>query len=114
VAPPLTHVPGVGEPMLGPPVPAPRDALYRAVSMTVTRVGTPEQQAALQRLAPPDVREKVLEGQVLRLKVQASVAEIMDALGPERVGAMIAAREDLALRYGEAAVWKDAAARVAR
>ena len=53
-------------------------------------------------------------GRIARLPRPDRAFALMDALGPERVGAMLAAREDLSARYGEARVWKDAAAKVAR
>ncbi|MFZ5477115.1 MAG: hypothetical protein ACOZNI_10100 [Myxococcota bacterium] len=75
----------------------------------VLAVGTPEQKAAVQRLAPPDVRARVERAHALRLAIQEGVVEGIAVLGPDRVAAMLAAREDLSARYGEAKVWREVA-----
>ena len=104
VAPPLTHVPGLGVDVLAQGAAAPPDSLRRAVAQVVQATGTPAQRAAARGLeAPPSM--KVMEGQRLRGAVQEDAVALARVLGPERVSAMLRARPQLAEAYGELEVW---------
>ncbi len=108
VAPPLTHVPGAGEETLAPQnsAPPPGHALREGVIRVVRATGTPAQRAALARIGPSrDAAQARARAVALREAVARDAAELMRTLGPARVGAMLAAREDLSWRYAEGKAW---------
>jgi hypothetical protein len=128
VAPPLTHIPEMGEAVLGgtqpslapptppPPVPGhpPRPPL-RGLAGTLEQVlratGTPGQRAALDA-ARPDVEPLLRRSTALRLAIERDAIAIADLLGPYRVGAILAQKDSLSTRYGEGRAWSAAASRV--
>ncbi|MDO9280289.1 MAG: hypothetical protein Q7U06_00130, partial [Pseudomonadota bacterium] len=138
VAPPLTHIPEMGESVLGgappvapggaaggspgnrpndrPPGPPPLRGLAGAVERLVRTVGTPAQQAALAELR--GVEQGVLpharQAMTLRLAVQADAIALAEALGHARVGAILADKDGLSTRIGEGRAWAAAIDRVAR
>jgi hypothetical protein len=48
----------------------------------------------------------------LRLAVQGDAVALADALGPDRVGAILAAKDALSTRIGEGRAWSTAAERL--
>jgi hypothetical protein len=129
VAPPLTHIPEMGESVLGaprgappgaqgnhPPGPPPLRGLAGAVESLVRAVGTPAQQAALGELRGLDqtVLPHARRAMTLRLAVQADAIAIAEALGPTRVGAILADKDGLSTRIGEGRAWEAAIERVTR
>lgn len=119
VAPPLTHVPALAEPTLGPTVGAPPsrgEGLRRAVEAAVRATGSSEQRDEVDRIA----REAGALGEVgeraraLRVTVEEDAARIAVALGPARVEAILARRDELSTRVGEGRVWTEAAERLRR
>ncbi|MES2644329.1 MAG: hypothetical protein V4850_32890 [Myxococcota bacterium] len=139
VAPPLTHIPEMGESVLGasavssaapgahghhppgppgnhPPGPPPLRGLAGTVDSLVRAVGTPAQQAALGELRVLDqaVLPHARRARTLRLAVEADAVAIAEALGPARVGAILADKDGLSTRIGEGRAWAAAIERVAR
>ena len=122
VAPPLTHVPGAGEDVLlaeaapvtdglRPPAPPPDEALRRGIGLIANGVATPKQTYALSaaRLGPEGLRardEERVRADRLRAEVARDAAELAEVLGPARVDAFLAAREELSRRYAEGAAWE--------
>ncbi len=139
VAPPLTHIPEMGEPLLGdaepsagprfqppgpppgaggpppqgPAGPPPLQGLARLVDRAVRSVGTPEQKAATAGLQPADTRPLLQRSMALRVAVQDHAIVIADVLGPERVGVILAKKDTLSTRYGEGRAWMTAIERLA-
>jgi hypothetical protein len=108
IAPPLTHVPGAGEETLLPQDgrPPPAHALREGVARVVRATGTPAQRAALAQAGP--TREGATaraRAHALREAVTRDAAALMRTLGPARVAAMLAAREELSWRYAEGKAW---------
>lgn len=119
VAPPLTHIPALAEPTLGPPSDTPPSrgfGLRRAVEETVRAVGTPQQRAEIDQLgrAGGALGQKGQRAQALRVAVEVDVARLGDALGPDRIAVILASRDGLSTSIGEGRVWGDAADRLAR
>lgn len=127
VAPPLTHLPELGEPVLGtleaPPTggpgapprgPPPLRGLAGAVEVVVNTTGTEEQRAALRALRTLDqgVMPHARRAMEARVAVEDDAVALAEALGPERVGAILARREELSTRYGEGRAWAAAIERV--
>lgn len=119
VAPPLTRIASLGDAQLGVSGPPSRGLLRLAVQRAVQQVGTPAQRsaAAAQALTPPATGGSGLAGWVanaersraLRLAIEADAVALAEALGPARVQAFIAHKEDLSEWYGEGRVWREAA-----
>lgn len=119
VAPPLTRIAALGDAQLGVAGPPSRGLLRLAVQRAVQQVGTPAQRsaAAAQALTPPATGGSGLAGWVanadrsraLRLVIEADAVALAELLGPERVLAFIARKEDLSEWYGEGRVWREAA-----
>lgn len=121
VAPPLTHVPGAGEDVLlaeaapvtdglRPPAPPPDEVLRRGIGLVVNGVGSPAQRVALTSagLGADGFRrrhEERVHANLLRAEVARDAAGLVEVLGPARVDAFLAAREDLSRRYAEGAAW---------
>ncbi len=135
VAPPLTHIPELGEPMLGtveavpavPPAiahaPAPRApgapplrGLAGAVERVVRATGSAEQRAAIVALRARDRATLPLaeRATALRRAVQAHAVAIASALGDARVGRILARKDALSTELGEGRAWEAARARVSR
>ncbi len=122
VAPPLTHIPAMAERTLGLDI---RIRSQRGLILPLTKVidavGDPEQRAALALLHAPgadETRESVARAraraQALRIAVERDAVALAEALGPARVGAIIAAREALAATHGEERAWRAAGERLER
>lgn len=130
VAPPLTHIPEMGErtlqPQEEPPAPpaaggerqaGPRGGGLRwALDRVVRAQGTPEQRAALGALGGTEAAIPALAARALtlRIAVEADAAAVAGAVGAERLEAFLGAREALSASMGEARVWADARDRVRR
>ncbi|MDP2310247.1 MAG: hypothetical protein Q8P18_29800 [Pseudomonadota bacterium] len=119
MAPPLTHIPEMGEPVLGsapPSAPSNRRGLAEAVERAVRAVGTPTQQRAVDELRRLDegVLPAARRAMTLRLAVQADAIALAEALGPARVGAIVADKDGLSTRIGEGRAWASAIERMAR
>lgn len=116
VAPPLSHVPALAEPTLGPPAGEPprRQGLRDALARTVHTSGDPAQRAALDALLrdAEALREDAERARALRVAIEEDAAELAVALGPERVGIVLAERDALAERIGEGRIWAEAIRRV--
>ncbi|MDP2313797.1 MAG: hypothetical protein Q8P41_12890, partial [Pseudomonadota bacterium] len=96
------------------PNPPPLRGLAGAVEQLVRTVGTPAQQAALAELRGIDqgALPRARRAMTLRLAVQADAVALAEALGPERVGAIVAQKDALATRIGEGRAWAGAIERV--
>lgn len=134
VAPPLTHIPEMGEAVLGaapspPPPPAPPPGaqgmypggppplrgLAGAVEQVARASGTPEQQFAVAQLRAVDqeMLPHARRARTLRLAVQADAIALAEALGPARVGRIVARKDALSTEVGEGRAWAEAIERVA-
>ena len=137
VAPPLTHIPEMGEPLLGaadaPPTPpqgrppggpqsgqvgpqgGPRGLPGYAglVDRVIRTVGSAEQKVAVGKLRPADTRALQQRAMELRLAVQTDAVVIAEVLGPERVATILARKDTLSTRYGEGRAWATAIERTA-
>lgn len=134
VAPPLTHIPEMGEAVLGaaatpaggtgpahprgpprPPGPPPLRGVAGAVEQVVRALGTPAQQAALAEVRGLEqgVLPHARRAMTLRLAVSADAVALAEAMGPERVGAVLADKDGLSTRIGEGRAWAAAIERVA-
>lgn len=112
VAPPLTYIPAMAERTLGPETRVPHESgLMLALSRVIAATGTTPQREALARIQHPDpekTRERIAHARELRIAVEQDAIAIAEALGPERTGAIVAAREALGAQYGEERVWATA------
>ena len=119
VAPPLTRIDALGDrplaPAPGPPPDRPAD-LARAVAAAVARDAAPEGRRAATALtdAAGALDGRHQRARDLRIAVQDDAVALAEALGPERTGAVTAARDDLSRRLAEGRVWAQAAERLSR
>lgn len=117
IAPPMTHIPSMGEQTLGPPIAQarPGDGLRWALEWTLREQGTPEQRAAADALrqSPSAIHPLFARSLALRLAVQEDARAAVAVLGEDRVAAFVAEREALSARMGEQKVWRDAIERLA-
>lgn len=109
VAPPLTRLDALGDHPLASGQATPPNALRRAVDRVIAATGDADQ-----RMLSDDVRASEsaltpLRGRAgaLRHEVTADALAIAGVLGPERLAAVVAARESLARSVGETAVWAE-------
>ena len=95
----------------GPP---PLRELAGAVELIVRAVGDSTQKSAIQALHALDqgVMPRARRAMTLRVAVESDAVAIADVLGPERVGVILARKEDLSTRYGEGRAWSAAIERV--
>lgn len=107
IAPPLTRIAALGDAQLGLAGPPSRGLLRLGVQRAVQQVGTPAQRSA-SSFPPPD-RTRAERSRALRIAIEADAIALADALGPERVRAFVAHKEDLSEWYGEGRVWREAA-----
>lgn len=130
VAPPLTHIPEMAEPLLGaaeaPPAQPPGGAhggpqggprglpgYAGLVDRVIRTVGSAEQKIAVGKLRPADTQALRQRAMQLRLAVQADAIVIAEVLGPERVATILARKDTLSTRYGEGRAWATAIERTA-
>ncbi len=106
VAPPLTRIAALGDAQLGVAGPPARGLVRLGVQRAVQQVGTPGQRAAA--VFPPPSRASVERSRALRLAIEADAVALADQLGPARVSAFLAHKEDLSEWYGEGRTWQQA------
>jgi hypothetical protein len=107
VAPPLTRIAALGDAQLGVASPPARGLLRLAAQRAVQQVGSPAQRR--DATFPPPDRARAERSRALRLAVEADAIALANLLGPERVRAFVARKEDLSEWYGEGRVWREAA-----
>ena len=105
IAPPLTRIAALGDAPLGVAGPPSRGLVRMAVERTVQTVGSAEQKAAL-RFAPPNAAT-LQQSRLLRLSIEADAVRLANVLGPERVGVIVAQKENLSEWYGEGRMWSE-------
>lgn len=112
VALPLTRIAALGDrPLLRPRATLPA---WTAVDLLGRHLSLPAQRDALERLRRESARGAAAHGRAdtLRLALARDAVEMARVLGPERVRAGLALREQLAAHYGEQRTWDQAVAAV--